>query len=118
MIRLATISFLILFLFGSCKKNKPEMSISYKVTESSVDSPAFSITYTSDKTGASTQATSTADSWNSGGIILEEGQFVNMTVDCHDPLYNFVVTVYKNGGIWKRTNLSNPTGSVTLSGNP
>ncbi|HET6991946.1 MAG TPA: hypothetical protein VFJ43_11510 [Bacteroidia bacterium] len=94
------------------------MKIFYNVTESSVDSPSFNVTYTSDKTGASTQANSNSDYWSSGEIILNEGQFISMTVDCTAPLYDFVVTVYKDGGIWDRKELHNPTGSVTISGKP
>jgi hypothetical protein len=118
MIRIITLSFLIVFLFSNCQKQKPEMKISYKVTESSVDSPSFNITYTSDKSGTSTQANSSSDYWSSGGIILNDGQFISMTVDCSAPHYDFVVTIYKDGNIWQSQELHNPTGTITLSGKP
>jgi hypothetical protein len=116
--RLAAISVFILILFGNCHKETPEQKISYSVRESSVDSPSFNISYTSNKSGTTTIANSSAATWSSGGIILEKEQFISMTVDCSAPLFDFVLSVYVDGNLWEQKEMHNPTTSVTISGKP
>jgi hypothetical protein len=118
MFRIAATSILILFLFANCHKQIPEQKISYSVRETSVDSPLISISYTSDKSGTTTITSSSGPSWNSGTIMLEEEQFVSLTVDCSAPLYDIVLGVYVNGHLWTQKEMHNPTSSVTISGKP
>lgn len=63
-------------------------------------------------------ANSSSASWNSGGIILEQGQFISMTVDCTAPTFELVFSVYVDGNLWDRKTMQNPTASMTISGNP
>jgi hypothetical protein len=117
MLRLAAISCLILVLFGGCRKD-PEHKITYTVNETSQDNPSYNITYTSDKSGATTQANSSSASWSSGGIILNQDQFISMTVDCTAPTFEFIICVYVNGNLWDRKVMQDPTPSMTISGKP
>lgn len=94
------------------------MKVSYSISESSVDSPTFNITYTSDKSGGTTSGSSASNYWNSGTILLEKGQFISMTVECSAPLYDLIIDVYVDGNVWERRQLQNPGGSVTISGKP
>jgi hypothetical protein len=41
---------------------------------------------------------------------------MKVTVSSTSSQYNYTVTIYVDGGIWKQTQLQNPQGSVTLSG--
>jgi hypothetical protein len=108
----------ILFLFGNCQKDDPETKITYSVKEFSADSPSFNMTYTSDKSGATTTGNSSASAWTSNGIILRKGQFVSLTVDCSAPLYDFTLYIYVDGNLWQKKDMNNPEGSVTISGTP
>lgn len=118
MFRYTIIAVFFLFLFGDCHKEDPETKITYAVREYSADSPSFSITYTSDKSGGTTTGNSSSDSWSSGGIILKKGQFISLTVDCTAPVYDFKLSVYVNGNLWQQKDMNNPEASVTISGTP
>ncbi|CAN5873128.1 hypothetical protein BH11BAC7_BH11BAC7_16430 [soil metagenome] len=118
MLRLAAISVFILLLFGNCHKEDPDHKISYGVKETSMDSPTFSISYTSDKSGATTVGSSSSASWESGTIELKREQFISLKVDCNAPLFDFVLSVYVDGHLWDRKEMHNPTSSITISGKP
>jgi hypothetical protein len=112
------ISVVILMLFGNCRKESPEHKITFSVRENSTDSPSYNITYTSGKSGATTQANSSSSSWTSGGIILNKDQFITMTVDCTAPTFELVFSVYVDGNLWDRKTMQDPTATMTISGNP
>lgn len=118
MLRITVVALLILVLFGNCRRNDPEHKITYTVNETTTDNPSYNITYTSGKTGATTQANSSSASWSSGGIILNEGQFISMTVDCTAPTFELILCVYVDGNLWDRKVMQDPTASMTISGNP
>ena len=118
MLRYAAISVFILFLFGNCKKESPEHKITYSVYETSADSPSYNITYTSDKSGATTIANSSSASWTSNGIILNKGQFISLTVDCTAPTFELKLFVYVDGNLWEQKVMQDPVSTLTISGKP
>jgi hypothetical protein len=88
------------------------------VQESTQDSPTYTISYTSDKSGATTIASSSSSSWNSGGIILTKEQFVSMTVECTAPTFELTFSVFVNGNLWDRKVMQDPVSTMTISGKP
>lgn len=111
----AAIAVLIVLLFAQCKKEEP-LKVTYSVREDSQEQPAYSITYTSDKIGSSTIASSSGDYWNSDPVFLDRGQFVSLKVNCNAPVFDLVLRVYVNGYLWQEKEMHNPTASATISG--
>jgi hypothetical protein len=116
MIRLVTLSFFILFLFGNCAKQNKEMKVTYTVRETSASTPQFTISYISDKSGTSSSVNSSAENWSSAILILEKGEFVSITVDCTAPNFDFVIDIFADGALWKESEMHNPTSTITVSG--
>jgi hypothetical protein len=116
MLRLVTISALVLFLFGDCHKEKNEMKVSYKIREISTNTPAYNITYTSDKSGTNANVTSSLDEWNSSTLVLTRGEFISLTLDCTAPNYDFSIDILVDDGIWKEAVLQSPNSTITISG--
>lgn len=113
----ALLPILALFLFSQCKKDQPqELKVSYTVYETSQDQPTFNISFTSDKSGTTNQASSAAETWTSGEILLEQGEFISMKVDCTAPTYDLTMRIYVSGFLWKEQHFSSPTASASLSG--
>src|ERR1700742_2999913 len=105
MIRLVTLSISILLLFGNCTKESQDMKVSYKVRETSTNVPQFNVTYTADKSGTTSIATSSLPEWNSSDLILKRGEFVSMTLDCTSPNFDFVLDIIVDGSVWKEAEL-------------
>ena len=113
---LATLAVFAVLLFTQCKKEEP-LKVTYDVRESSHSQPMYTMTYTSDQSGATTTASSTADFWRSDPIELERGQFVSLKVESTSPQYDLLLRVYVNGFLWEEKEMHNPMSSVTISGN-
>jgi hypothetical protein len=112
----SAIAVLVVLLFAQCKKEEP-LKVTYSVREDSMEQPSYSITYTSDKIGSSTIASSSGDYWNSDPVFLDRGQFVSLKVNCTSPVFDLVLRVYVNGFLWQEKAMHNPTASATISGN-
>lgn len=115
MIRLAIILLFSIVLTG-CEKKVPTLEVTFSVRETSQANPAFSFEYTSDLSGGTTIGSNNDDYWTSGEIVLEQGQYASLTVNCTEPTYQMTLTILVNGHIWKTTTLANPTPSVVVSG--
>lgn len=115
MIRLATVLFFAVVLIG-CEKKVPTLEVTFSVNETSQANPEFTIEYTSDRIGGTTIGSNNDDYWTSGKIVLEQGQYASLTVNCTEPEYQMSLTIFVNGHIWKTTTLANPTPSASVSG--
>jgi hypothetical protein len=117
MIRLATLSILILVLFGNCHRESVDMKVTYKVRETSLNVPQFNVTYTADKSGSTSSVSSSAPEWDSPALVLSRGEFVSMTLDCTAPNFDFILDILVDGGIFREVEMHNPTSTITISGN-
>ncbi|HLG02622.1 MAG TPA: hypothetical protein VI731_03445 [Bacteroidia bacterium] len=100
--------------FSQCKKEELVKAY-YTVAENSADAPSYSITYTSDKSGASTIAGSSEENWNSGSLLMEHGQFISLTVECTEPVYDFTLKIFTGGNLAAIEHFSNPARTKTIS---
>lgn len=103
--------------FSSCKKEVPTLKVTYVVRELSQATPEYSIIYTGDVAGGSNVASNNDNHWSSDELELKQGQFVSLKSECTAPEYQIKLTIYVNGQIWKEETYSNPSGSLTISGN-
>lgn len=106
--------FFAVLLFG-CRK-VPTSEITYSVSETSQANPSFNLEYTSDQSGGTTIGSNNDNSWSSGKLILEQGQYVSLTVSCSEPVYQLSLSIFVNGNLWKNTSLNNPTPATSVSG--
>jgi hypothetical protein len=105
-----------LFLFTQCEPEPQELKVSYTVIEVTQEQPAYSITYTSNKARATNTTSSSEDSWSSGTILLEQGEFISLKVECNEPVYNIKLKIYVSGMLWKEEQFANPVPSASVSG--
>jgi hypothetical protein len=105
-----------LLLYG-CTKEKPVAEVVYALHETSPAAPQYGIEYTNDQTGGTMVTSYSSANYASGKIVLKQGQYVSMKVTCSDPSYNFSLSIFVNGNLWKTGTLNAPGGSVTISGN-
>jgi hypothetical protein len=113
--KLAGLFILLSFAAITCRKPEP-LKVSFNVLENSAASPTYSITYTSDQTGASSVSSSSGSNWSSPVTELERGQFVTMKVECSAPQFDITAQIFVNGFIWKTDRFSNPVSSLTVTG--
>lgn len=92
--------------------------ITFTIYESSAASPSYNVTYTSDKSGGTTQINSSEINWSSGEILLNQSQWITMTTDCTDPTFVIRMSVYVNGHLWERRDMTNPTSTMSIAGIP
>jgi hypothetical protein len=116
MLRLAIFSVFILVFFGNCHKESTDLKVTYKIRETSNDIPSYNISYTSDKSGNTSNISSSLDVWDSSTLLLKKGQFISLTLDCSAPNYDFTLDIIVDGGIWKEAQLDSPNSSITVSG--
>jgi hypothetical protein len=104
-------------LFSACKKEDMTAEVTYSVHETSQAAPSYAIEYTSDEGGGTTLASNNDNAWASNKIILTKGQFAYLKVTCTEPEFTLSLNIFVNGNLWKSTSISNPTTTITLSGN-
>ena len=113
--RLAYIPLLILLLMG-CEREIPTAEVTYSIFENSSANPSFSIEYTSDQAGGTTIGSNNDNYWTSGKLILKQGQFISLKTTCTEPIFDLQLFIFINGNQWKSVSVSNPTNTITLSG--
>lgn len=107
---------LAILLFSQCRKEET-LKVIYTIAENSAAQPSFTITYTADKSGNSNIASSSAESWTSDVMLLEQGQFVSMKAECAAPEFEIKMNIFVNGFLWKTETFSDPVASKELKGN-
>lgn len=107
---------LTVFLFCGCTKVNPTSEVVFAVHETSTAAPQYGIQYTNDQSGGTMVTSYATANYSSGKIVLKQGQFASMTVTCSDPTYNFSLSIFVNGNLWKTGTLNAPGGSATVSG--
>lgn len=108
---------LLTIFFSGCKKEVPTSEVYYTLNETSTAAPQYGIEYTSDQAGGTTVTSYSSANYTSGKVTLKQGQFISMKVTCNEPVYNFALSIFVNGNLWKTGTLNSPGGSVTVSGN-
>lgn len=91
--------------------------VTYTVHENSQAVPSYSIEYTSDEGGGTTLGSNNDNYWTSNKLTLTKGQYAYLKVTCTEPEFTLSLNIFVNGNLWKTTSISNPTTTVTLSGN-
>ena len=113
--RLLLLSAFCILALTACKKEVATAKVTYTVHEVSAASPAmFSVEYTG--TSGTVATTSSSEDWDSGILQLEQGKTVIMKVSCNEPSYQYSLSIFVNGNLWKTGTLSSPNGEVTISG--
>jgi hypothetical protein len=105
---------ILLVLFG-CRRDETR-SVTVNVKQATGGSATCIVSYTANETGTETVTSTSAQNWSSPVRRAEPGEFMKVTVSSTSSQYDYTVTIYVDGGIWKQTQLQNPQGSVTLSG--
>ncbi|MGL5888969.1 MAG: hypothetical protein ACRC3B_03750 [Bacteroidia bacterium] len=106
---------LLLLILAGCRRDVSR-SVTVNVKQATGGTASCIINYTANETGTEAVISSSAQNWSSPVRTAEPGEFMKVTVITTSPQYNYTVTVYVDGGIWKQSQLQNPQGSVTLSG--
>ena len=107
---------LALLLFAQCRKQDDTVKVAYNVTDHSGNHASCTITYTSDKSGASKVVSSGSGSWDSGTLLLSHNEFVSLRAEASSPVYDFTLQIFANGSLWKLDQFANPTASLEISG--
>jgi hypothetical protein len=102
-------------LLCGCQKKALTSEVVYYITETSAATPAYEIMYTNDIAGGQIVTSYNTNTYSSGKITLEQGQFITMKVSCTEPVYTLNCSIFINGNLWKTGSL-NSGGSLTLSG--
>ncbi len=106
---------LLLLVIAGCRRDETR-SVTVNVKQATGGSASCVISYTANETGTETVTSTSAQNWSSPVRRAEPGEFMKVTVSSTSPQYDYTVTIYVDGGIWKQTELQNPQGNVTLSG--
>ena len=114
---LTTICILLILLFSSCQREVDTIDVTFMVRETSPASPSYNIIYTSDVGGSSAVASSSSASWTSGELQLKQGQYVSLKSDCTAPQHAITVSIYVNGYLWTKADMSNPNSTIEVNGN-
>lgn len=114
--RIATFFLLTVVLLAACKRESETRAVTVKVVDQSGSSPSCVVTYTSTASGTSAVVATSATSWSSPTLMYEPGQSMTVKVASNSPDYNYKVTIYVDGGIWKQGLLQEPQGELLMSG--
>jgi len=69
-------------LFFSCKKEEKKYSVTYKVIETSNNTPSYTIRFTTNSGATQSQGPITAGSWNSGKLLdYKPGEYLKLEVE-------------------------------------
>jgi hypothetical protein len=109
----SAILFVLLSLLVSCKKEEPTAVITYKVSETTTSTPAYTVTYSAENS-TKTEGPLTSASWSSPGIKKKNGDHVVFTLDGGTGTGSFNFSIYMNGVLQITDHLDNPNGPGTI----
>lgn len=99
-----------LLMLGSCTKSKPdpENVVVYTVVETSKNTPAYSVKYSTPQ-GDKTEGTIQQSSWLSKQLPdFERGDYVSLSIETQSGTGSFIASVYLNGLLVKEEKMDYP----------
>jgi hypothetical protein len=105
---------LVILAFSCKKKEQPTAVVSYKVSETSSGTPAYTATYTADNGVTKTEGPITSASWSSAGFEKHNGDHITFTLDGGTGTGSFTFSIYVNGVLSVTDHFDNPFGPKTI----
>lgn len=103
------------FAFFSCKKDEPQpYNVSYKVTETTTATPAYTVSYSTEN-ATQTEGPITAANWSSPTVKKLPGEIATLTLDGGSGAGSFIMQIFSNGVLLTEATMDNPYSPKTIS---